>query len=339
MPLELLPVEDGEARLRIDSFALTANNVTYAAIGDAFGYWDFFPATKDHGIVPVWGHATVVETAAVGLHQGERIYGYLPMATHLTVRPVAIGASGFTDGMPHRAARAAVYNQYRRLDADPGHRPGMEEVRAVFEPLFKTSFLIEAMFARASWYDTQRLIVTSASSKTALALAHVTRAAAPHVERIGLTAAANVAFVMGSGLYDRVLAYDAIETLAGTRAVAVDFAGNGATLARIHTALGQDLAYSSLVGLTDWARRGGAKAMAGPTPVLFFAPDHMAAMIGERGGKAFNDAVGERWRAFTDDAARLIRIAPVDGLDAAAAAFTRLVAGEGDPAVAVVIRL
>lgn len=32
------PLAEGEARLSVDSFALTANNITYAAFGDAMRY-------------------------------------------------------------------------------------------------------------------------------------------------------------------------------------------------------------------------------------------------------------------------------------------------------------
>ena len=43
---------------------VTANNVTYAVAGDSFKYWDFFPAPEGFGIVPMWGHARVIENAA-----------------------------------------------------------------------------------------------------------------------------------------------------------------------------------------------------------------------------------------------------------------------------------
>jgi len=48
---------DGAARLQIESFSVTANNITYAVVGDGFGYWNFFPAPEGLGIVPMWGHA------------------------------------------------------------------------------------------------------------------------------------------------------------------------------------------------------------------------------------------------------------------------------------------
>ena len=45
----------GQVLLRIDRFALTANNVTYGVAGDQIGYWQFFPPSggdenlsKDH---------------------------------------------------------------------------------------------------------------------------------------------------------------------------------------------------------------------------------------------------------------------------------------------------
>ena len=38
---------NGEVRLAVDSFALTSNNITYAALGDAMNYWQFFPTGED----------------------------------------------------------------------------------------------------------------------------------------------------------------------------------------------------------------------------------------------------------------------------------------------------
>jgi len=50
-----LPIlADGALRLKIESFSVTANNITYAVIGDMFGYWNFFPAEGAWGVVPMW---------------------------------------------------------------------------------------------------------------------------------------------------------------------------------------------------------------------------------------------------------------------------------------------
>ncbi|MDX6599638.1 MAG: hypothetical protein QOE87_3525, partial [Gaiellales bacterium] len=59
-------LEDGQALLRVDSFGLTANNVTYAVFGDAMSYWSFFPAEEGWGRVPMWGFAEVEASEAEG---------------------------------------------------------------------------------------------------------------------------------------------------------------------------------------------------------------------------------------------------------------------------------
>jgi hypothetical protein len=43
---------DGEAQLRVERFALSVNNVTYAKFGDELRYWSVFPASGDWGRIP-----------------------------------------------------------------------------------------------------------------------------------------------------------------------------------------------------------------------------------------------------------------------------------------------
>jgi hypothetical protein len=56
-------------------------------MGDAMNYWDFFPAGDGWVRMPVWGYADVVASEAEGVPQGTRVFGYLPPARHLVVRP------------------------------------------------------------------------------------------------------------------------------------------------------------------------------------------------------------------------------------------------------------
>ena len=134
----------GEARFRIDLFALTANNITYGAFGDAMHYWSFFPTgDADTGCIPVWGYATVLESLVPGVDAGERFYGYWPMADETVLAPVRAVASGFFDGTPHRRELPEVYNRYLRCSSDPLYRPELEAHTALLQPLFFTSFLID----------------------------------------------------------------------------------------------------------------------------------------------------------------------------------------------------
>src|ERR1700761_5317424 len=46
--------------VKVESFAFTANNITYATLGDQLKYWQLFPASPGFGNVPVWGFGEVV---------------------------------------------------------------------------------------------------------------------------------------------------------------------------------------------------------------------------------------------------------------------------------------
>lgn len=339
VPLDDAPLGDGEVRLRIESFSVTANNVTYAVVGDAFGYWNFFPGEGEWGVVPMWGHAVVTQSRHPEITVGERVYGYLPMAEALDVLPDQVSAGGFTDAAAHRQPMSPIYNQYSRLAADPEHDPAREGERMIFGPLFKTGFLIESFLRREHWFGAETLICTSASSKTAMGLASVARDKSPGVKRIGLTSAGNVDFVRRGGFYDEVLAYDAIASLPQVASVLVDFAGNAGLIHAVHTALGDHLKYSCTVGATHvgagFGRDNGP--LPGPQPVLFFAPDHAVAAIKELGPKAFGESVAATWLRFIDEAGGAVQIDERKGLEAAVEAFAATVKGEADPAIGIVI--
>ena len=336
----LPPLGQNEARLKIESFSVTANNVTYAVAGDAFGYWNFFPGEGDWGVVPMWGHAVVTESAHPDIAVGERVYGYLPMAEYLDVLPVNLTPGGLTDAAAHRQPMSPVYNRYSRLAADPEHDPAREGERMVFGPLFRTGFMIEYFMRRENWFGAEQVVITSASSKTAMGMASVVRQKSRQVRRIGLTSNANVAFVRAGGFYDTVLSYDEIGSLPQGPSVSVDFAGNSELLHRIHSVLGGNLKYSCTVGATHVGKGFGQanSPLPGPAPVLFFAPDHIVAAMKELGPKAFGDDVAASWRTFLDDVGSALRIDERKGLETARDAFAETLAGRADPAVGIVVR-
>src|SRR4051794_20002256 len=114
---EATGLEDGEARLRVERFALTANNITYGVTGDALGYWKLFPDEDGWGRIPAWGYATVAASRAEGVSEGARFWGLVPMGTEVTMRP-APNPIGFADSAEHRASLSPVYNQYMAVEGD-----------------------------------------------------------------------------------------------------------------------------------------------------------------------------------------------------------------------------
>ena len=119
----------GEVLARVERFAITANNVTYGVVGERIGYWKFFPAEEGWGVIPVWGVGVVEASAHPEVREGERLYGYWPMGSHLTLVPGKVGPARLMDGAAHRAGLPAVYNSYLRLDAEAGYDQATDRAR------------------------------------------------------------------------------------------------------------------------------------------------------------------------------------------------------------------
>ncbi len=305
VPQPHAPLADGQVRVRIDRCAYTANNITYAAFGEAMHYWDFFPTgDPDWGQIPVWGFADVVQSLHPGVAVGERLYGYWPSASHAVLAPARLRPGGFSDASPQRAALHAVYNQYSRCAADPFHTPDTEDLQALLRPLFTTSWLIDDFLADNGFFGAvqagcppAQVILSSASSKTAYAAA-AALSRRDGIELVGLTSARNQPFCKRLGLYARVLAYEETAQLDAQRpAVYVDFAGNAALRRRLHEGL-PGLAYSCSVGGTHVEQLGGARDLPGPRPQLFFAPAQIKKRVGEWGAEAFEQRLLQAWRDF-----------------------------------------
>jgi len=316
-------IGDGQARLRVDRFALTANNVTYAAFGDAMRYWDFFPASDaGWGRVPVWGFADVVASNAAGLDVGERIYGYFPMGSGLVVTPDRLTPAGFVDAAAHRAALPPVYNQYQRV-APGGDR---ERETAILRPLFTTSFLLDDWLDEDGMFGARSVILGSASSKTALGLAFLL-AQRGTVEAVGLTSPGNAGFVDGVGYYDRTVTYDDVASLpAEVPTVFVDMAGSAPARAAVHAHFAFSLKASCMVGATHWEDPPAAGELAGPQPAFFFAPDRVVKRRADWGADGFDERVDAAWTAFLESVDGWLQIVE---RDASALADTWLEVLEG----------
>lgn len=326
-------LEPGEVLLGVDCYAMTANNITYAVFGEMMNYWDFFPAPEGWGRVPVWGFAEIVASAHPELSVGERLYGYLPMSTHLLVKADNVSAAGFVDVSAHRAERSIFYNQYSRVAADPTYDANREAEQMLVRPLFTTAFLIDQFLAASDFFGAEAVIVTSASSKTSFALAQQLAAREGHpVDVIGLTSPGNVEFVESLGCYDAVVVYDDIATLAPTRPTAmVDMAGNASVTCAVHAHLGDHLKHSLRVGGTHWTAVVGDEPTAGPTPEFFFAPDHVGQRISEWGPQGFQDRVGKAWAAFLPSLGEWIQVERSAGKEATQSVYLQTLAGKARP--------
>ena len=200
---EMTSTADGEVILKIDKYALTSNNVTYAVIGYQVKYWDFFPAPEPWGKVPVWGFATVEESKCEGVEVGEKVYGYFPMSQYLKIKAGKVNQFSFMDISEHRQALAPIYNTYSREGKILNFPEGVEDFIPITKPLFMTSFLICEFLHLEDFFTSENVIITSASSKTSLGLAYTLKNIQKDHNKnvIGLTSTRNVEIVKETGLY------------------------------------------------------------------------------------------------------------------------------------------
>lgn len=335
-----------EILVQIDSFAMTANNITYAVFGKPAGlfgndqgYWDFFAERRAPGRLPVWGFATVLVSDIEGVVPGDQFYGYYPMASHAVLTPGEISDSGFTDVTPRRTTLPPIYNRYQRVDAILDYRAEHHDLWPVYRPLFLTGWLIADQFEDEGDYGVEQLLIASASSKTAIGLGHAMKQRTSRPRTIGLTSAANKEGLAELGIYDEVVAYDDIGTLIdpGKAAALVDMAGNGAVTRAVHEHLGEQLHYSMVVGKSHWDAAGEAGELPGPARQGFFAPGRSQKRMGDWGPKGFAERIGAAWLGFMEVAPSLAVIEKRKGADGALAAYQEVLSGKADPKVGLVV--
>jgi hypothetical protein len=267
---------------KLERFAFTANNITYADLGDQLKYWQMFPAPKDFGNIPVWGFGEVIASRHPNIRQGERLFGYFLMATHLVIEAADVGKRGLRDAAAHRQGVAPVYNAYARVGGDPAYAGRQGDYQALLRPLFMLSFLVDDFLAENEFYGAQAVMLSSASSKTAFSLAHLLHTQRKHIRVIGLTSAANADFVRSLGCYDEVVTYDDVTLLpSGSPVAFVEMAGNSELRAKLHRHFRDQMKYSGRIGLTRTAPRHPTKPNCrAPGPLRSLHPTRSASAPG-----------------------------------------------------------
>lgn len=308
-----------EVLLATDSFGFSANNITYAALGFKMGYWGFFPTGADgFGIVPVWGFATVAASKHPDIKEGEKVFGYLPMASHWVIKAGKVAHHGFSDIHEKRKSISPVYDQYLRCASDPGYNAQREAWQLNFRPLYMTSFVLDDYVSEHT--NSGTILLSSASSKTALGTAQLLKdnrtARNADYKVIGLTSKPNVDAVLASGCYDSVLSYEHLDQLdVATSCWLLDFAANGALINALSNTLGDNLQKVTLVGATDW------KAQEKPNPKaldaeIFFAPARVKLRQNEWGHDKFLAKYATAWQSFAAKVDSNFHTENVEGSDA-----------------------
>ncbi|MEM6939267.1 MAG: DUF2855 family protein [Pseudomonadota bacterium] len=332
------PLEPGQARLTLESFAITANNVTYAASGFAIGYWKFFPSyVVGQGLVPVWGVAKVTESLHDALPIGTRLYGFYPMAETLVITPKVSSRGTVTDLAEHRRALPAVYNSYVPVGATS---PEEDHLRALLQPLLATSYLLSDWLEDNAYFGAEQILVGSASSKTGLGLCkYLAEAENRGFQIVGLTSPGNRGFVEGLNACDQVLSYDQIEQVPHRPSVFVDMAGNAEVKARLHSHLKAQMKHSAAVGISHWDQFDPAVELEGVKPSFFFAPAQIAKRREEWGPGEIDRRIGKAFSRLAAEASNWMDVTVHQGLAASREIYAAVASGRVDPREGHVVRL
>ena len=309
-------VMDGQAELRLRRFAMTANNMTYALLGNHFltaraapGYFEYFPTVANKGLLPVWGIAEVEASRSPDVPQGARVYGFLPLASHWIVTPSQVSQRSFTDRTAHRGGMPTVYNHYTFVDRASDFDESQSHLWVVFRPLLRTGYMIADQLRSHDYHGADDVIVLSASSKTALITAHCLRHMNQDIGLVGMTSKRNVDYVAETGVYDRALCYEDVGELDGEKnSVLLDLAGDGKLLYRIHDHLGEGLRHSLSVGKTHWNAPRARRELPGPRPESFFAPSAIAERVATWGLEEVRRRFALAWSSFMPEARRFIEV-------------------------------
>ncbi len=330
----------GQVLFRVDRFAFTANNISYALSGDMIGYWRFFPAEEGWGRIPAMGFADVIASNHPKVAEGTRCFGFYPMSRYLVIEPGSVSAANITDGVAHRADIAAVYNQYSPVQNDAMYSAEHEDQTMLLRGLFMTSFLCDDLLGDNDYYGAESVLITSASSKTSIALGF-TVSQAGRAKAVGLTSNRNLEFVKGLGCYDEVLTYDEVKSLPANRPVVmVDMAGNAELKSTLHHHFGDQMKYSCSVGATHWdATGGGGTDLPGAKPEFFFAPGQIAKRSKDWGPAGLQQRMGAAWTAFRDSTDAWLVVKRGYGRDAVERVFQQTLEAKTSPAEGQVISL
>jgi hypothetical protein len=286
--------------VQVDRFAFTANNISYATLGDELKYWQLFPAPQDFGNIPVWGFGDVIASTHPAVAEGERLFGYFPMATHLLIEAGDVSKRGLRDAAAHRQGVSPVYNSYARLGSDPAFASRKGDHQALVRPLFMLSFLVDDFLAENDFFGAHGVMLSSASSKTAIGLAHLLHSLRKNIRVIGLTSAGNAGFVASLGCYDEVVTYDRITALPTNTPVAlVDMAGDSELRTKLHHHFGEHMKYSGRIGLTHRDTAADEPALPGAKPKWFFAPDQIRKRSKEWGPGGVDARFIPAWTDFS----------------------------------------
>lgn len=350
IPLDIeQPLLENEVLLSIDKFALTANNISYGITGDVLGYWHFFPTDniseqEQWGRLPVMGFADVVLSNCEQIKEGERVWGFMPMASHLKIIAGHVSNTGFSDMSPCRKGLSPLYSRFDRVTGNPFYQSQNENFDILLRGLFTTSWLVEDLMFDNQYFGSEQYLITSASSKTSIALAFAIQQRSNR-PAIGITSKSNRSFVESLGCYQQVVSYEEVTTLdASIASILVDMAGGQKTIATIHHHFSDKLRYSCRIGATQHNDINVNDTLLFETlleskPTFFFAPTQLKKRSIDWGASETMKQINRSLQRYIEFCHSFISIRHTKSSNQVDAIYQQVLAGTADASVGEIVSL
>jgi Protein of unknown function (DUF2855) len=239
----LPPLTPGSIRTQSQILSLTANTLTYARLGNVFGWWDVWDVapclpspyndTSKYGRISSWGFSEVIESMHEDVPVGTKLWGYMAIGDYPETLQVEVESE--TGHLMETSQRRhhiwEIYNRYRPFPPDTDLLADKESHGwdANMQVLFETSYMLNRYAfswdrdALQPWGDkipwtkqdadlTDSVVFLLApSGKTGLGFAHQLRHGRPANRQprkvIAIGSANSRAFTQATGLFDDLLLY------------------------------------------------------------------------------------------------------------------------------------
>ena len=330
-------LNENEVLFEVDRFALTSNNISYAASGDMLGYWQFFPASDGYGRIPAMGYANVIQSNHPEIEVGNRYWGFYPMSTHLIAEAGKITKSGFSDVSEHRTKLAPIYSRFDDVRFNPLYEEEREDQDLLLRGLFLTSWLVDDFMFDNDHFGADAYVITCASSKTSIALAFVAKQRGLK-KTIGITSKKNRSFTESLDCYDEVYTYDEVKMLDNNQKIMiVDMAGHYGAMKGLHEYFDDHVTYSCKVGATHLDNlEGDTSQFPGAKPTFFFAPTQAQKRTEEWGAGEVQKRIGMSLKEFQIHSDQWLNISRGSGLIQIDEVFIEMIKGNIKPSNGVI---
>lgn len=384
--LELIesPSEDSSEaaiQFKIISASLSANNKFYLDFGEKppFSFFKSYPISENAKLVdakeegtgvvvvgkeyahpPIWGLCQVTDSQIENVPVGSVFRAMLPLGTQVQFGKAHVEPT-LGNLVIHRPTTHVAYNTFTPVASASVCHPSSKTAGLALTcyPGIITGFGLYFSLLKNNCYDCDTIVVTSASSKVALAFALYMKDMEGGRKVVGYTSESNKAFCESTGLYSEIYTYEEDLPPDGEQqqVVMVEISGRGSVYTRqqsrvkkllcIGNSSGVPDKESSFASFTAYATikmmltmMGGPKwirSRMNPVQELFLIMDTMQELVEEWGKVKYLETVEEYTKKFCDEASKWMKERKCDKEDSIQSAFEDIIQGGVPPSEYVVI--